>query len=138
MIQIAYLSQSNFIKIFEKKEKEVIEKILEERQFGFDKVNNGSLELPDIIRHVLIDLDKNGVSNSFSFSEWYAEIISIPLQIAKKYPYEEKTIRAILPVILSQVEEERNDMLYRLNINGRWELADAIRVVIYSDRNKFL
>lgn len=135
--QIAYLSQSNFIKKFEKEESEIIEEILEEPQFGGDMLDGNSFDLPEVVRHILIDFDKDIRSNPFSFNEWYAKTISIPLQVARRYPHKERTVRAILPVVLNQVEEERNNILYRLKANECWDLAGAIELVVSADRNKF-
>jgi hypothetical protein len=134
--QLAYLAQASFIKIFEKKEKEIIEKIQEERQYDNNDVE---YTLSEIIEDHINNIEKIEPYKKIHLiiNNWYAELISIPIGVARKYPAEEKTIRAILPVLLLQDHEERNSMLDRFYSNRKWELAESIKSIIRFDKNKF-
>ena len=55
----------------------------------------------------------------------------------KKYPDEEKTIKAILPIILTQNNEERGNISYRLYTNKNSELAESIKNIMLYDSYRF-
>lgn len=135
--QLAYLAQFDFINFFEREEETVINDIIEKRKLYNYEPEEPSFDLQKIIETSTNDFKKSSPADLFSLSILYAEIVSIPLSIRKKYPEEEKVIRAILPVILKQKQEERNDIVYRLSINERWELAESIKIIIQLDQNKF-
>ncbi len=137
--QLSYIVQTNFINIFENQERKVINDIIKESRLENWNTEKVSFEEPYISEPVNNSTEEeNLVKTKFSFRNWYAESLLIPLSIRKRYPNEEKVIRAILPIILDQEQNERNDMLYRLSLTGRWELAEAIRRLIQLDQNKFI